>query len=66
MLAGTLPLRYNAARFACQTPTWRLPVPGHVVGLVTAHVGAVREAIVDGASQKVHWVCGSGPGEKRI
>ena len=34
--AGTLPLRYCAARFACKTPTWRLPVPGCVVDLVTA------------------------------
>ena len=35
-LAGTLPLRYCAAQFACTTPTWRLPVSGHVVDLVTA------------------------------
>ena len=28
LLAGTLPLRYCAARFAGRTPTWRLPVPG--------------------------------------
>ena len=52
--------------FACQTSTWRLPVPGHVVGLVTAHVGAVWEAVVGGASREVHWVSGSGPGRKRI
>ena len=66
LLAGTLLLRYCAARFACRTPTWRLPVSGHVVDLVTARVGAVREAIVDGAGQEVHWVGGSGPGPKRI
>ena len=66
LLAGTLPLRYCAARFASRAPTWRFPVPGHVVGLVTAHVGAVREAIVDGASREVHRVSGSGPGRKRI
>ena len=42
LLAGTLPLVYCAARFACSTPTWRLPVSGHVDGLVTANVGAVR------------------------
>ena len=65
MLAGTFHLRYNAARFACLTPTWRLPVPGHVIGLVAAHVGAVLEAVVDGASQEVHWVTGSGPEWKR-
>ena len=34
LLAGTLPLRYCAARFACKTPTWRLPVSGHVARLV--------------------------------
>ena len=34
LLAGTLPLRYCAARFACRTPTWRLPVSGHVTRLV--------------------------------
>ena len=46
LLAGTLPLRHSAARFACSTPTWRLPVPGHVVDLVAAHVGAGGEALV--------------------
>ena len=66
LLAGTLPLRYCAARFACTTPTWRLPVSGHVVDLVTASVDAVREAIVDGAGQEVHWVSGSGSGLERI
>ena len=66
LLAGTLPLWYSAARFACSTPTWRLPVPGRVVGLVTAHVGAGREALVDDVGQDVHWVSGSGSGRKRI
>ena len=60
LLAGTLPLGYCAARFACRTPTWRLPVSGRVVDLVTANVGAVREALVDGAGQEVRWVSGSG------
>ena len=66
LLAGTHPLWYCAARFACRTTTWRLPVSGHVVDLVIASVGAVREAIVDGDGQEVHWVGGSGPGRKRI
>ena len=66
LLAGTLSLRYCAARLACRTSTWRLPVSGHVVELVTAVVGAVREAIADGAGQEVHWVSGSGPGRRRI
>ena len=35
LLAGTLPLRYCFTRFACRVPTWRLPVSGHVVDLVT-------------------------------
>ena len=61
LLAGTLLLRCCAARFACRTPTWWLPVSGHVVGLVAA--GAT---VADGARQEVHWVSGSGPGRKRI
>ena len=50
LLAGTLPLRYCAARFACRTTTWRLPVPGCVVDLVIASIGAVREVVADGGS----------------
>ena len=34
LLNGTLPLLYCAARFACKTPTWRLPVSGHVARLI--------------------------------
>ena len=37
LVGGTLPLRYCATRFACCTPTWRLPASGHVRGLVAAH-----------------------------
>ena len=66
LLAGALLLRYCAARFACRTPTWRLPVSGHVDDLVAASIGAVREVDVDGVGQEVHWVSGSGPGRKRI
>ena len=33
-LAGTLPRRYCAARFASGVPTWRLPVSGHAAGLL--------------------------------
>ena len=40
LLNGTLPLRYCAVRFACSTPTWRLPVSGHVARLITSHSGA--------------------------
>ena len=66
ILAGTLPLRYCAARFACRTPTWRLPESGHVAGLVTAVAGVEGEAVVDCAADEVSWVSGSGPGRKRI
>ena len=58
LLAGT--------RFACRTPTWRLPVSGHVVDLVTLGADIGLEAVADGAFQAVHWVSGSGPGRKRI
>ena len=66
LLAGTLPLRYCAARFACRTTTWRLPVSGHVVDLVTAAADVGREAVADGALQAVHRVSGSGPRRKRF
>ena len=65
VLAGTLPLRYCAARFACLTPTWRLPVPGFVVNLVAAYEGAGRRAPVEEVGQGVHWVSGSGSGRKK-
>ena len=65
-LAGTLPLRYCAARFTHLTPSWRLPVPGSVVYLVAAHTGARHRASVDEVGQGVHWVSGSGSGRKRI
>ena len=58
LLAGTLPLRYCAARFACKTPTWRLPESGHVAGLVTSVVGVAGEAVVDCAADEVSWVGG--------
>ena len=59
LLAGTLPLRYCAARFACSVPTRRLPVSGHVACLVTAVADIEREAVADGAFQAVHWVSGT-------
>ena len=43
-----------------------MPVSGHVVDLVTAEVGVVREAVVDGDAHGFFWVSGSGPGRKRI
>ena len=41
-------------------------MPGHLVDLVTAVVGALPEAVAGGAFQAVHWVSGSGPQRKRI
>ena len=66
LLAGTLPLRFCAARFASRTPTWRLPVPGHVAGLVTACSGVVPEVLARGEGHGVLWVHGSGLGRKRF
>ena len=66
LLAGTLPLRHCAARFACLTPSWRLPVPGSVGGLVAGYSDAGRRAGVDEVGRDVHWVSGSGSGRKRI
>ena len=58
LLGGTLPLRYCVARFACSTPTWRLPASGHVDRLIASHSGAgdCRGKVV-----RVHPVSGSGP-----
>ena len=66
LLAGTLPLKYCAARFACRTPTWRLPVSGHVAGLVAGTSWEVQEAVAEGVGRRVRWVSGSGSGRKRI
>ena len=47
-------------------PTWRLPVPGCVVDLVTANSGVVQETVAEDVGRKVYWVSGCGPGRKRI
>ena len=66
MLTGILPLRYCAARFACQTPTWRLPVSGHVARLIAVHCEDADGRGDEVPDLGVHWVSGSGPGRKRI
>ena len=66
LLDGTLPLKYCSTRFACLTPSWRLPVPGSVGNLVVAYSDAGRRAAVDEVGQGVLWVSGSGSGRKRI
>ena len=43
LLSGTIPLRYCAARFAYSTPTWRLPVSGHVDRLIPARSDAAGD-----------------------
>ena len=63
MLNGTLPLRYCAARFAYSTPTWRLPVSGHVERLISSHSGA---GDCRGKVARVHPGSGSGPARKRF
>ena len=43
-----------------------MPDSGHVAGLITAAVGDVGQAFVDGAAHEVSWVGGSHPGRKRM
>ena len=66
LLAGTLPLRYCSTRFACMTPSWRLPVLGSVGDLVAAYSDAGHMVAVEEVGRDVFWVSGSGPGRKRI
>ena len=66
LLAGTLPLRYCSAKFACRVPFWTLPVPGHVYGLVTADVQAAQVSEAEVARLDVHFVGDFVPGRKRI
>ena len=66
LLSGTLPFRYCAARFACKTPTWRLPVSGHVARLVAIHCEDAGGHGSEVSGSGVPWVSGSGPKWKRI
>ena len=66
LLAGTLPRRYCSTRFACMTPSWRLPVVGSVGDMVAAYSDAGHRAAFDEIDRDVFWVSGSGPGRKRI
>ena len=56
LLAGTLPLRCCFVRFACRTPTWRLPSFGGVGDLVTANLADRREVVPAAASREVFGV----------
>ena len=60
LLDGTLPLRYCSTRFACLTPSWRLPVHGSVDDLVAAYSDAGHRAAFDEVDGDVSWVSGSG------
>ena len=51
LLAGTLPLRCCATRFASGAPTWRLPMPGHVARLLAANSGVVQEVVAEGVAK---------------
>ena len=66
LLAGTLPLRYCSTRFACMTPSWRLPALGSVRSLVAAYSDAGHMVVADEVDRGVFWGSGSGPGRKRI
>ena len=66
LLAGTLPFRYCFARFACRTPTWRLPASGGVVDLVTANVADGYRVVLATGRREVFWVRNSSLRRKRI
>ena len=53
LLAGTLPLRYCSTRFACRTPSWRLPALGSVHSLVAAYSDAGHMVAVDEVGRDV-------------
>ena len=62
--AGTLPLRYCAARFAHTTPTWQLPGTGYVERLIASHSGA-GDCGSEVLELGVHLVSRSGHVQKR-
>ena len=61
-----LVLKYCAVRFASKVPAWRLSVPRHAAGLVTADDCVADVVEVEASGEEVHWVSVSGPGRKRI
>ena len=76
LLESIPPDWYCAGRSACGTPTWRLPVDGHVSGLVTeegGRAGFVQDehsalVVMPGfrGDDGVDWIGGSGGGVKRV
>ena len=66
LLNGTLPLRYCADRFACRTPTWCLPVSGHVARLIPDNyedAGGCGDEVIGLRVPRVSW---SGPFRRRF
>ena len=66
LLGGTLTLRYCAVRFAKSTPTWRLPVSGHVDRFFAAHSDAAGDCGGEVLGLGVHRDSGSGPVRTRF
>ena len=66
LLNGTLPLRYCAARFACSTPTWRLPASGQVSRLVAAYPESAGNCSGEVFALGVPLVSKSSPVRKRF
>ena len=66
LIGGTLPLRYCVARFACSTPTWRLPASGYVRRLVAAHDEAAGGCGDEVSGFRVSRVSRSRPLRKRF
>ena len=76
LLEGILLLRYCAGRFASRIPTWRLPVDGHVDGLVAEDGKEIHALRVEHSADaglpgfngggSVDWVSGPGGDVKRV
>ena len=54
--AGTLFLRFCAARVAGRTPTWRFLVSGYVASLVTVDLWVAEGGGAEDARREIHWV----------
>ena len=66
LLNGTLPLRYCSTRFACMTPSWRLPASGQVGRLVAAYPDSAGDCRGEVFALRVPLVSKSSPVRKRF
>ena len=66
LLNGILPLRYCAARFAHNTPTWRLPVSGKVSRLVAVYPDSAGDCCDEVFALGVPLISKSSPVRKRF